>query len=82
MVTLASASVDRPQLENEKSSALILKPLSTHIFPLPSSGASKSVQWEAICDISDSVVEIVVGDFVENVAHAVRNTDAISSPRK
>ena len=74
--------MDRPQLENEKSSAFILKPLSTHIFPSPSSGASKSVQCEAICDTSDSIVEIVVGDFAVNVAHAERKTDAIRSPSK
>jgi hypothetical protein len=82
MVTLASASVDRPQLENEKSSAFILKPLSMHIFPSPSSGASKSVQWDAIWVTSDSTVEFVVGGLAEKVAHAERKTDAMMSPRK
>jgi hypothetical protein len=31
---------------------------------------------------SDSIVEFVVGDFAENVEHAVRKTDAMRSPRK
>jgi hypothetical protein len=81
-VTLASASVDRPQLENEKSSALILKPLSIHIFPSPSSGASKSVQCDVICDTSAAVDNVLVGDFVKNVEHAERKMSEIDSHTK
>ena len=82
MVTLASASVDRPQLENEKSSAFIRKPLSMHIFPSPSSGASKSVQCDAICDTSAAVDDVLVGDFAENVEHAERNMSESDTHRK
>ena len=81
-MTLASASVDRPQFENEKSSAFILKPLSTHIFPSPSSGASKSVQCDAICDTSAVVDDVSVGDFAENVEHADRNMNESDAQRK
>ena len=81
-MTLASASADRPQFENEKSSALIRKPLSTHIFPSPSSGASKSVQCDAICDTSAAVDDVLVGEFPEKVEHAERNMSESDTQRK
>ena len=81
-MTLASAAVDRPQLEKEKSSALILKPLSIHIFPSPSSGASKSVQCDAIWVTRSSLVGELIGDFVENVEHAERKMSETDSHRE
>ena len=81
-MTLASAVVDRPQLENEKSSALILKPLSTHIFPSPSSGASKSVQCDAIWVTSAATFDVLVGDFAEKAEHAERKVSEIERHRK
>ena len=81
-MTLASASVDRPQLENEKSSAVTLKPLSMHIFPSPRSGASKSVQCDVIWETSVAVDEVLDVDFAVNAEHADRNMNESNTQRK
>ena len=81
-MTLASACVDRPQFENEKSSAAILKPLSIHNFPSPSSGASKSVQCDAICETSGESRSLLVGDFAPNETQDARTSDELASNRK